>query len=118
MPLDADDIDAIATRVAECIERPEDEYKPRGLATAAEVAARLGVGRGWVYANQERLGAIRLGDGPKARLRFDLERAARALSDRGESRTGPRSRRRARGGALPPGVKLIEGRGRGDRTPD
>ena len=118
MPLDSDDIDAIATRLAELIDGPAEEREAKGLATAAEVAARLGVGRGWVYANQELLGVIRLGDGPKARLRFDLDRAAQALSDRGDARVVRRSRRRGGGSVLPPGVKLIEGRGRGDRSPD
>ena len=118
MPIDSDDIDAIAARLAELVPGPTDRGAPKGLATAAEVAARLGVGRDWVYANQERLGVIRLGDGPKARLRFDLDRAAQALSDRGEARVVRRSRRRGGGSGLPPGVKLIKGRGRGDRTPD
>jgi hypothetical protein len=91
MPLDSDDIDAIAARLAELVSGPADERETRGLATAAEVAACLGVERGWVYANQERLGVIRLGNGPKARLRFDLDRAAQALGDNGARRVGPRS---------------------------
>jgi len=41
------------------------------LLTVPEVAARLRVSPKWVYAHQHELGSIRLGDGPKARLRFD-----------------------------------------------
>jgi hypothetical protein len=41
------------------------------LLTVAEVAARVKMSPKWVYAHQRRLGVIKLGDGPKARLRFD-----------------------------------------------
>src|SRR5712692_7073580 len=50
------------------------------LFTAAELADYLGVKRAWVYENALRLGAKPLGDGPKPRLRFDLEEAKSALS--------------------------------------
>jgi hypothetical protein len=79
LPLDTQDIDSIVARLAELLERPVGGRTPKGLVTAKEVAACLGVARGWVYANQERLGVVRLGEGPKARLRFDLDRAAEAL---------------------------------------
>jgi hypothetical protein len=42
-----------------------------GLLTASEVAVAFNVARGWVYAHADELGAIRLGDGPRPRLRFD-----------------------------------------------
>jgi hypothetical protein len=42
-----------------------------GLMTASEVAVAFHVTRGWVYAHADELGAIRLGDGPRPRLRFD-----------------------------------------------
>ena len=41
------------------------------LLTAAEVAQRFGVNRGWVYAHAGDLGVVRLGAGPRAPLRFD-----------------------------------------------
>ena len=47
------------------------------LLTAAEVAARLAVARGWVYAHARELGVVRLGDGPRPRLRFDPAIGAR-----------------------------------------
>ena len=62
------------------------------------------------------LGALRLGDGPKARLRFDLERARAALAemnarDQPPPDKPPRRRRgRPRKRAEPPGVQLIQGR--------
>ena len=49
------------------------------LVSAAEVANELGVGRQWVYEHAAELGAVRLGDGPRGRLRFDLE-AVRAAT--------------------------------------
>ena len=46
-----------------------------GLVTAAELARLLGVGRSFVYDHAAELGAVRLGAGPKARLRFDPDEA-------------------------------------------
>jgi hypothetical protein len=43
------------------------------LLDAAGIAHWLGVDRGWVYENAAELGALRLGSGPRARLRFDPE---------------------------------------------
>jgi hypothetical protein len=53
---------------------------PTQLVDAATVARRLNVSRAWVYDNAGRLGAIRLGDGPRARLRFDLMTVCSALA--------------------------------------
>ena len=54
-------------------QRFDDAPQPKGedLLTVAEVATRLRVHPRWVYAHQAELGAIKLGTGPKARLRFD-----------------------------------------------
>jgi len=90
--LDPDDVEAIAARVVELL----DGASPRAprLATAEEVAEALGVTRTWVYANQKRLQAVRLGTGPRARLRFDLKKATRAFGAEGEPTTQRRRRRR------------------------
>jgi hypothetical protein len=56
------------------------------LVDAADVAVYLAVERGWVYANADRLGARKLGDGPRARLRFDLEEVDRRLASCSEGR--------------------------------
>jgi len=50
------------------------------LVDAATLAATLGVSRDFVYEHADELGALRLGNGPRARLRFDVERAIAALS--------------------------------------
>jgi hypothetical protein len=61
--------------------------------TATDVAVRFGVSRTWVYDNAERLGAIRLGTGSKARLRFDSKRVNELVEAdaRSRERVGPRS---------------------------
>ncbi len=112
MTLDHDDVEAIAQRVAELL-RPKVSI---GLVAVDEVVARFGVSRSYVYEHARELGAIRLGEGPKARLRFDLEQVTRALTQTtriAEVRPPAPPRNwagRARSNDLPPGVKLIQGR--------
>ena len=80
---------------------------------AAEVAERFGVHRSWVYSHAEKLGAVRLGTGPKARLRFDLQRVVEllALDELTAPDATPRRREgRPRRPALPAGVELLQGR--------
>ena len=112
LALRTEDFAEIAEQVADLVAAP----RRLGLVDARAVAEELGVARDWVYANADRLGAVRLGDGPRARLRFDLERARRALvatnadeptpDPAGQARTPARTvRRRAT-----PGVALIRGR--------
>jgi len=50
------------------------------LLTAAEVAHRFGVNRGWVYAHAGELGVVRLAAGPRAPLRFDPATVASYLT--------------------------------------
>lgn len=80
MTLRAEDIEAIASRVIERLNearrRPSAEELSGGLVDAATVARLLGVSRATVYANANQLGAIRLGKGKRARLRFDPARLA------------------------------------------
>src|SRR5215218_10570219 len=105
------EVEAIAESV---VERISELIRPRlwlGLVDAADVARRLGVHENWVYGHADQLGAIRLGDGEKARLRFDLERVARAIGATELEPTG-RSPGRPRRHGMPAGVRLIEGRGR------
>lgn len=51
----------------------------RELVDAATLAVKLGVSRPYVYEHADRLGVLRLGDGTKARLRFDVETARAAM---------------------------------------
>jgi hypothetical protein len=50
------------------------------LVDAKALAKLLGVSRGFVYEHAAELGAIPLGSGPKARLRFDPEKALERLT--------------------------------------
>ncbi len=50
------------------------------LVDAAELAEALGTSRTWVYAHRAELPHVRLGTGPRARLRFDLERVLAAVT--------------------------------------
>jgi hypothetical protein len=52
----------------------------RALVDPLTVARELGVSRGFVYAHADNLGAIRLGSGPKPRIRFDLDEVRRRLT--------------------------------------
>jgi hypothetical protein len=94
MTLDADDIESIATRVAELL-RDEVPPSPARLADAAEVARELGVDRDWVYAHARELGGVRLG-GERGRLRFDLAKVRRQLACPREPKLVERPRSRPR----------------------
>jgi hypothetical protein len=77
--LDLRVVDLIAERVLQLLgDRNGDEIQ---LLTVAQVARRFQVHPSWVYANARRLGALRLGTGPKAPLRFDPHRVALAVED-------------------------------------
>jgi hypothetical protein len=113
LAFDVEELEAVAEHLAGLVA----QAMPTGLVDAKDLAEQLGVDRDWVYANAERLGAMRLGPGPRARLRFDVEQAREALAGVNVSdepttsappprRRGRRSRRRA----VPAGVPLIQGR--------
>jgi len=78
-PRDQELVGAIAREVAALLRQREQLE----LLDARQVAMVLGVTPEWVYAHADELGAIRLGDGGRPRLRFDLavlrERLAPAL---------------------------------------
>jgi hypothetical protein len=78
--LSPETIDAIAHRVVELLQ--EGNPQPNKLLTAAELAQRFGVSRYWVYEHANQLGAIRLGEGNRGRLRFDMQVAADAMNTR------------------------------------
>jgi hypothetical protein len=111
---DAQLIDAIARRVVELLEGARaraDAALPGadpegGCLTVSQVAARYGVSRSWVYAHQRELGAMRLGQGPRARLRFDPKVVAEAITAFDGSERPPEPLVVATGGRR--GPRLIE----------
>jgi hypothetical protein len=87
-------VDAVAERVADLLRGETPAGGP--LVDAATLAAELGVSRSFVYEHAKELGAQRLGDGPKARLRFDREVARQAQrSERQPAPERPTPKRRA-----------------------
>lgn len=97
--LDGASVEAIARRV---VELTSSEQGGEEWIDAAQVARRFSLSRDYVYEHADELGAVRLGDGPRARLRFDVQ-AVRgwlvkdAVRVRDESRRGKRPRVRCRG---------------------
>lgn len=73
--------DAIAERsAARFVELLRDTPTHGPLVDAATLADMLGVDRSYVYAHADELGAIRLGEGSKPRLRFDPQTAREAFA--------------------------------------
>lgn len=79
--------EATAARLAVIVSGAPETF---ALVDARQLARDLGVSLDYVYAHASELGALRLGSGPKARIRFDLDRARQAL----EARAGRYGRRR------------------------
>jgi hypothetical protein len=77
-------VDAIARRVIELLDASRGAgataSATEACLTVSQVASRYRVSRSWVYAHQRELGAMRLGEGPRARLRFDAKVVADAVA--------------------------------------
>jgi hypothetical protein len=96
-----------------------DRHRPSETATrlltAGEVAKRFAVSSEWVRENADRLGALRLGDGARPRLRFDGDIVASALtrrsgsarSEHGEAPADPGDRSRSEGDATGNGLDSL-----------
>jgi hypothetical protein len=66
----------------------QTRQEPRApLVDVGALAAELGVSRAYVYEHADELGALRLGKGPKAPLRFDPVAVRAALSCSGSERS-------------------------------
>jgi hypothetical protein len=69
--IDVVTMEALADLIVEKLD--ERERSRQSWVTADVVASHLSVDIGYVYEHATELGAVRLGDGPKARLRFRLD---------------------------------------------
>jgi hypothetical protein len=98
------DVEAIASRVVELLRH---ESRLGHHVDTAAVATMLGVKSDWVREHAVELGAIRVGDGPKGALRFDVERVKRALDQRRLGRPGRLRKRRPGPARRSPGVELL-----------
>lgn len=113
-----DAVEQIARRVVELL-RHDTQAVGEAPATAPDLidadalARHLGLTRTWVYDNAAQLGAIPVGDGPRPRLRFDLETAKQALLARRRrdeplpAPETPRPTPRRRRPSAPPPVPLL-----------
>jgi hypothetical protein len=81
--------EATAARLAEIVSAAPGTF---ALVDARQLARGLGVSIDYVYAHATELGAMRLRSGPKARIRFDLDRARQALQGRAGRANGRRGR--------------------------
>jgi hypothetical protein len=87
------DVEAIAEATArKLVEIVGEPARTFGLVGARELAQGLGVSLDYVYAHATELGGMRLGSGPKARIRFDLDRARQVLEARTQRSNGKRRR--------------------------
>ena len=105
MALSEADIEAVAARVADLL-RPGPATVE--LVDAAEIARRFGVSRDFVYGHANDFGVVRLGEGPKARLRFDPAKVRELLGAADQPAPGKRPPRRKRRSS-----NLLPVRGRG-----
>ncbi len=113
MHLSPESIEALASRLAELIDGASAspaKVGDGGMLSAAEVASCWGISRRWIYDHAEDLGALRLGGGPRPRLRFDPVEVADRLGAprvapgpcRPDARRYPRNAERRRSDSLSP----------------
>lgn len=90
--LTADQLDLLADVL---VERLQAETPPRrNQVDAATIARELGVSREYVYSHAVELGGVKTSNGPRARWRFDPDRAREAWQPPSEpARATPRRRR-------------------------
>jgi hypothetical protein len=104
-------VEAVAQRVVDLLR--EEALMPLNvprLLTVAQVAREFGVSSDWVYANARHLGAIRMGSGPKARLRFDrdtLGARITRLGSNGSVASTDHKRKRGAGSRKRPEAELL-----------
>jgi hypothetical protein len=118
--LDPQTVEEIARQVVALLER--QGLGKRELVDAAELARRFGIERSWIYTHAIELGAVKLGNGTKPRLRFDPEVAARVLRKvDGKPVADPPARSGKRAGQPPrravSDVRLLPIRGQGEESP-
>ena len=100
-------VEAVARRVVELLDAKSPAIETR-LLSALEVAQHFGVGRQWVYEHAEDLGAIRLGAGRRARMRFNPSVVEQRLNGLRVKRSHPRGTKFA--SSDPPELLPIYGR--------
>lgn len=72
-------VEQVASRVAQLLGHQQSQRREPQLISAGELAFYLGVTRPWIYKHRHLLGGRRIGEGPKARWRFDRHTALQAM---------------------------------------
>jgi hypothetical protein len=86
-------VEQVASRVVQLLHRAQQNQpqaqtgEPVGMVTVAQFAAYYKLNPAWVYEHADELGAIRIGSGPKARIRIDFQIAKAALCELQAGRT-------------------------------
>ena len=92
------DLERLADRIVERVLIRLGPSERGEFVDASAIARRFSLSRSWVYENAEQLGVVRVGGGPRARLRFDpsivRERVAGLAPDGPHIARRPRRRRR------------------------
>lgn len=79
-----------AAMIAEEVTRLlRDDVPSGGLVTAEQAGRAIGMSAAWVREHATDLGAVRIGDGKRPRLRFDLETVKAAMTRRTSGETSP-----------------------------
>lgn len=112
-----DSIEALASRIAELVDREPREPDPatvqKKMLSPAEVSELWGVSRVWVYRHAEALGVRRMGAGTRPRLRFDPEEIEERIGAPRRAAVNPHRPRlnaiadRAPSDSLSPGTRAI-----------
>lgn len=102
--------DLIADRLAE---RLSSSPPTAALVDVKALASLLGVSADFVYEHARELGGVKLGSGPRAPWRFDVQTARDAMASRSPKSPAspPRRSRRRRPAKTPSGVPLLAIRG-------
>jgi hypothetical protein len=108
------DLEQIADLVADRLAQRLGSSSPTpALVDVKALASLLGVSTDYVYEHARELGGLKLGDGPRAPWRFDVQAARDAMASRSPESPSPppRRRRRRRPAKTPSGVPLLAIRG-------
>jgi hypothetical protein len=79
-------VEQVASRIVQLLHRQQQNQQhaearePVGMVTVAQLAAYYKLNPAWVYEHANELGAIRIGNGPKARIRIDFQTAKAAIA--------------------------------------
>lgn len=104
--------DMVALRVLELLDERGAGARPHDrLVDVAELAEILNVSRDTVYRHSATLGAVRIGDGPRPALRFDVEKATAAWTARCASVPPLEPAPRAGAGRTPGRPRRVAGTG-------